>query len=639
MLRISSKKIYFLFFCLLIFIPSSVLSAPVRSSTGPSEERKAYFGAKQYYEEGSYERTVSALQEFLTNYPKSSLVPEAYFLMGHAYIRLQKYHEAMDPLRMVVEGFPAVPFAGEARLQLGKVYLQLGMVEEAIPILEQEAAQNRDAQTRQDLYAQISDLYLNHKEPLKAVEALLKQRQFIKDREARLPVEGKIHQVIEQNLEDHQLYRLFEQYPQSYPGDEALLRLSEITFGKGDLFRAEKYLDQFLGHFPKHLAVQRAKELLTAILARIKAYRFRIGVLLPLTGREAPYADSVLKGIQLAMEDVRGMFSEKSVGLVIRDFEEQPAKLKASAEELIKEYSSVAIVGPLLSKHVALVASIAEKNMTPLITPTATASKMVEDNAYVFRNTVTHEYVGKTLAEYAMLKSGLRRFVIFYPQDAYGLEMMKILSEEVNRLGGEIIASEAYSPDANDFGDPIKHMIQLDLARYGAMIPPDNPGAAQKPEYIPGFDGIFLLGDGMKTGLLASQLAFYDIKDRTLLVSHGGNSSEFLLAGNRFVEGAILVNGFFEGSTDPTVRSFVNRYQAKYQELPDLFAAQAYDCVQMILLALKSGATQPDQVRDYLAQVRGFHGASGLTTFHPKGQVEKRLFVIQVRNGKYVQVN
>ncbi|MCI0528317.1 MAG: penicillin-binding protein activator, partial [Nitrospira sp.] len=482
-------------------MPSPVLSAPARDSAGPPAERKAYFSAKQYYNEGDYGRTISAVQEFLTNYPKSSMAPEAYFLMGQAYIQQRKYNEAVDPLRMVVEGFQTVPFAGEARLLLGKVYLQLGMVEEAIPILEQEAAQNRDIQTRQDLYSQIADLYLNRQEPLKAVEILLKQRQLIKDREARVPVEGKIHQVIEKNLDDHQLHRLFEQYPQSYPGDKALLRLSETTFGRGDFFRAERYLNQFLGHFPKHPSNQRAMELLTAILDRIKSYRFRIGVLLPLTGREAPYADSVMKGIQLAIEDVQQMFPDKSVGLVIRDFEGQPAKLKASMEELIKEYSSVAVVGPLLSKDVAVVASVAEKNRTPLITPTATSSKIVESNAYVFRNTVTHSFVGKTLAEYAMLKSGLRRFVIFYPQDTYGLEMMKILSEEVNRLGGEIIASEAYPPDANDFGDTIKHVIQLDLARYGAMIPPDNPSTGQKPEYIPGFDGVFLLGDGMKTGL------------------------------------------------------------------------------------------------------------------------------------------
>lgn len=633
------KNVCFLLLCLWIFTPSPILSAPARDSAGPPAERKAYFNAKQYYDGGAYDQAVSAVQEFLTNFPKSSLIPEAYFLMGQAYVQLQNYPEAVDPLKTVVEEFPTAPFAGEARLQLGKVYLQLGMVDEAIPILEQEAVLNRDAQTRQDLYAQITDLYLNRQEPLKAIETLLKQRQWVKEREARLPIEGKIRQVVEQHMEDRQLYKLFEQYPQSYPGDEALLRLSETTFGKGDFFRAERYLNQFLSHFPKHPSHQKARELLIAILDRVKSYRFRVGVLLPLTGRQAPYADSVLKGIQLAMEDAQEMFPEKFVGLVIRDFEEQPARLKSSMEELIKEYSSMVIVGPLLSKDVAWVAPLAEKNKTPLITPTATATKIVQDNDYVFRNTVTHRFVGKTLAEYAMLKSGLKRFVIFYPKDTYGLEMMKILSEEVNRLGGEIIVSEAYPPDANDFGEQIKQVIQLDLARYGAMIPPDHPNAGQKPEYIPGFDGVFLLGDGLKMGLLASQLAFYDVKDRALLVSHGGSLSEFLLAGSRFVEGAILVDGFFEGSTDPAVRSFVSRYQAKYQESPDLFAAQAYDCVQMILLALKSGAAQPEQVRDYLAQVRGFHGASGLTTFLPKGQVEKRLFVIQVKNGKFVQVN
>ncbi len=73
-------------FCLWIFILSPVFSAPARDSAGPPVERKAYFSAKQYYDEGAYERAVSTVQEFLTNYPKSSLVPEAYLLMGQAYI-------------------------------------------------------------------------------------------------------------------------------------------------------------------------------------------------------------------------------------------------------------------------------------------------------------------------------------------------------------------------------------------------------------------------------------------------------------------------------------------------------------------------------------------------------------------------
>jgi ABC-type branched-subunit amino acid transport system substrate-binding protein len=624
--------------CLSMVISASVFPASARDQTSPQLDRKAYFNAKQFLDEGAYEPAVEAFQKFLADFPKSPLIPEAHFLIGQAYFQLKQYTEAVDSFKTVVEGFPTASFVNEARAQLGKAYVELGMVDEAIPILEQEAALNKDPQKRQELYAKIADLYLSNREGLKAVDALLKQLQLVKNREERLPVELKIRQMLEQ-LNDQQLYRLFAEYSQSYPGDEALLRLSETAYKKGDFFRAERYLNQFLGHFPKHPSTQRAKELLTGILNEVKSYRFRLGVLLPLTGPQASYAQSVLKGIQLAMEDTQGMFPEKYVGLVVRDFEGQSTKLKSAFEELVKEYNSIAVIGPLLSKDVTGVASLAGKYQTPLITPTATANKLAQDNDYVFRDTVTPEFMGKTLAEYAMLKSGLKRFVIFYPKDVFGQEMMKILSVEVNRLGGEVIVTEAYPPDAMDFQNEIKQVIQLDLTRYGVLVPPQDPTTGQKPEYIAGFDGVFLLGDPLKTGLIASQLAFHDVKDRALLVIPGSGSSDFIAAGNRFVEGAILVDGFFEGSTDPAVRNFVSRYQAKYQESPDLFAAQAYDCIQMILLALKGGATRPDQIRNYLEQVRSFHGASGITTFHPKGQVEKQLFVIQVKKGKYVQVN
>lgn len=620
---------------LLVLTPS----VPAREPAGSQADRKVYFSAKRYYDEGAYERALEAFQKFPLDFPKSPLVTEAYFFIGQSSIQLKRYSEAVDALKTVVDGYPTMPFAGEARLQLGRVYLELGMVEEAIPVLEQAAALNKDSQTRQELYARLSDLYIANREGLKAIEALLKQRQLVRDREGRVPVEGKIYQVMEEHLNDRQLVQLFEKYSQSYPGDEALLRLSETAFAKGDFFRAERYLNQFMTHFPRHPSGPRAREILTAILDQIKSYRFRIGVLLPLTGRQAPFAQSVLRGVQLALEEVQSVFPEKMVGLVVRDLGERPGKLKTALEELVKEYGSIAIVGPLLSRDVATVAPLVEKYETPLITPTATDTRIGQDNDYVFKNTVTPEFMGKTLAEYAMLKAGLKRFVIFYPNDVYGVEMMRVLSEQLNRLGGEVIVSEAYPPENSDFGNEIKHMIQLDLDRYGALIPPPDPAAGQKPEYVAGFDGVFLLGDPMKTGLLAAQLAFHDVKDRTLLVTYGSGSTEFLTAGNRFVEGAILVDGFFVGSTDPAVRSFVSRYQAKYQEPPDLFAAQAYDSAQLILLALRSGASRSDEVRDYLTQVKDFHGASGLTTFLPKGQVEKRLFVIQVKNGKFVQVN
>lgn len=621
-----------------LFVPVLIQETSARDSVS-AQEHKAYSNARKLYHDGSYEQAISALEEFLVQFPGSALVPEAYFFIGKAYVDMEKYSEAVEPFKQVVERFPDVPFAGEVRLQLSRVYLRLGMVQEAIVVLEQEAALSRDPQTRQDLYTQITDLYLSSGEGIKAVETLLKQRSLAKEREARVSVEQKIRQVLEERLDERQLNRLIESHPQAYPGDVALLRLGESAYSKGELFLAERYLNRFLDHFPKHESTQRVRELLIGILERHKANRFRLGVLLPLSGSQSPYAESVLKGIRLAMDSAEGMFPEKFIGLVVRDFEGQSAKLRSSLEELIEEYQSIAIVGPLLTRDVEAVAPLVEKYQIPLITPTATAGRTTQGSAYVFRNAVTPQVLGQTLTEHAVLKSALKRFVIFYPKDTYGFEMMKVLSEQVNRLGGEIIAAEAYPPDSSDFSQEIKSMIRTDLSRYGVLLPPSGAGGDPKPEYVPGFDAVFLLGDALKTGMLAAQLAFHDVKDRVLLVTSAGNYSKFLSVGNRFVEGAILVEGFFEESTDPMVRSFVSRYQAKYQESPDLFSAQAYDCVQMILLALKSGAVQPDQIRDYLAQVREFHGASGVTTFHPNGQLEKKLFVLQVRNGRMVQVN
>jgi branched-chain amino acid transport system substrate-binding protein len=625
--------------CLSLAILGPVPAVSTDDAPNSNEEKEIFQSAKQSYDQGDYILAETAVQDLLQEFPDSRLIPEAYFLLGQTYIQLQRYKEAIAPLKAAIQGNPEAPFAGEARLQLGRVFLQLGMLEEAIPILEREAVLSADPVTKRNLYAQIADLYLSSGDGVSAITALVKQYPLSLDEAEKIGIREKIGQVVEQHLNDEELRILSESYPQTFPGDVALLRLGEAAYTEGDLFRAEQYLNQFLVQFRNHSTVPRAKEILVEVRDRIMEHQYRIGVLLPLSGPQAPYADSVLKGMQLAMDVFKESLPDQFAELVIRDYKGQRNLLRKSLQQLINEYDSTVLVGPLLSKDVEMLSPVVEEYKIPLMTPTATANGISHHNPYIFRNTVTHEGIGRALAEYSILKAGLTRFVILYPNDSYGLELMRIFSEEVNRLGGEIIVAEAYAPDANDFGPEIRRVIELDLARYGAVSPPEKPEPGQKLQYIPGFDAVFLPGDPLTTGMLAAQLAFHDIKDRVLLIAHGANSPEFLSAGNRFVEGAILVDGFFEGSADPVVRDFVARYYAKFAEPPNLFAAQAYDGLQMILLALKNGASNRDEIRDYLAQIRGFHGASGMTTFHPTGQAEKSLFIIQVQNGQLVQVN
>ena len=638
MKSIVKASIFLLLFC--VIQPSLGWPVPEEQAVDSTVAEEVYEEGRRLFEGNYYNLSIETFEKFVGLYPGHPRMVEAYYILGLAHIQLERFSGAIEPLRKVAEQYSSAPLSREARRQLARVYLQLGMLQEAIPILEQQAAlsESEDVPLRRELYAQIAGLYLIDRQPLKSIDTLLKQNRLAEE-DDRLLIADKIRRVIGYHLDEPQLKSLSEQYAGSFPADEALFQMGRTAYEGEEFFRAERHLQQLLDQFPDHLYRQRATALLTAMRQRLKAYRFRIGVLLPMSGPQAPYADRVFKGIQLAMEQAQEMFPEEFVGLVVRDFEGKSASLKKSVEELAVEYGTVALIGPLLSRDLERVAPLARHYRVPLISPTATASRIAQDNPYIFRNAVTHRFRGKALADYAMLEFGLKRFVIFYQNDPYGAEMMRIFTEEVNRLGGEIIAAKAYPPEATDFGPEIREVIEADLSQYGKQMPPVDPKSKRSLEYIPGFDAVFLEGDALRTGLFAAQLAFHDIEDKVLLVTNGGDLSRFLSVGTRFTEGAVFVDGFFAGSTDPTVRDFVSRYQGKYQESPDLFAAQAYDCALMVLLALKSGATSPAQVRDSLAQIQEFHGASGITTFHPSGWTQKRLFVIQVRDGKFVQVN
>jgi branched-chain amino acid transport system substrate-binding protein len=57
----------------------------------------------------------------------------------------------------------------------------------------------------------------------------------------------------------------------------------------------------------------------------------------------------------------------------------------------------------------------------------------------------------------------------------------------------------------------------------------------------------------------------------------------------------------------PEMAQFVGDYRARFHTEPDAYAAAQYDGVEMVLDAVKSGATTPEAVRKWLAS-QSYHG-------------------------------
>jgi ABC-type branched-subunit amino acid transport system substrate-binding protein len=241
----------------------------------------------------------------------------------------------------------------------------------------------------------------------------------------------------------------------------------------------------------------------------------------------------------------------------------------------------------------------------------------------------------------------LTRFAILYPDESYGAALKDVFIEHVIRLQGQVVAVSSYPRDTTDFRQPIKQIGGIDDQTLSDLtagadtatieLPPEAElaaGQSAKP-----YEAIFLPGYYDSVGLIAPELAFYNITDVQLLGSDGWNADEITAIGERFVENALFVDGFFADSPAPAVSAFVQQFQQRYGERPALLAAQGYDTMQILAQLLRTGLTTRDALRDRLLHVQDFPGLSGITSFTPQGDTEKVPYLLTIHKGRITQVN
>jgi hypothetical protein len=135
---------------------------------------------------------------------------------------------------------------------------------------------------------------------------------------------------------------------------------------------------------------------------------------------------------------------------------------------------------------------------------------------------------------------------------------------------------------------------------------------------------------------IAPNLAFYELK-LPLLGSDVWHASELLREAEN-LEGARFTTAFFAGSTRPEVQRFVKAYQDRYAARPNELAAQAYDAATAMLGCLRHGVSTREDLRDALASLRGFPGVSGETSFDTNQDAVKKLPILEVKGGEFIQV-
>jgi len=177
---------------------------------------------------------------------------------------------------------------------------------------------------------------------------------------------------------------------------------------------------------------------------------------------------------------------------------------------------------------------------------------------------------------------------------------------------------------------PPAQALHLRNAAYSVLGPESEP----LPPIVD-FDVLFIPDAADKIALIAPGLAFHGIRDVGLLGSSDWLDDELLRVGRQHVSGAIISSPFYPSSDLPFVAEFVEGYRKTFAAEPDVYAAEAFDATNLILVQLSAGRDSRAGVRAGLLDTRAYPGATGVLTMHPDGNARRRPFLLRASGRRF----
>jgi branched-chain amino acid transport system substrate-binding protein len=341
-----------------------------------------------------------------------------------------------------------------------------------------------------------------------------------------------------------------------------------------------------------------------------------IGVAAPFTGDGAQFGDMIRKGATMMMEKVNaeGGINGANIKLVFEDDKGDPREAANVAQKLASDMKVVAVVGHFNSSCSKAAKPIYKQMKIVELSPGSTNKDVCIGSDWTFRDVYRDDFQGHAIADYINSVLGVKKVAIFYDNDDYGMGLMEFFSERAKELGMEIVRTEAYTRDTQEFTPQLTN------------IKKENP------------DIIFISGLYTQAAMICSQARRLGMTT-PFMGGDGLMSSDLIKIGGDAVEGILITCPFIPEMAGEAGADFVKAFRAKYGEDPDAWAALTYDAVGIILQAIKNVDTDREKIREYMSQMttkeKGYSGVTGVTVFDENGDCIKPLFVATVKDGKF----
>ncbi len=345
-----------------------------------------------------------------------------------------------------------------------------------------------------------------------------------------------------------------------------------------------------------------------------------VGVILPLSGTLGVAGQSIMEGMNLALEDINTQMPFR-LRFIVEDGKSIIDTALSAYTRLADEHNVPIIIGPATSSETEQAIPLINSRKIATLSPTAARSGLSAQSEFLFLSSLT---VDRTIPDGVHISKAYMGYqnvaTLVNDQDAFSINSHEILVDELESYDDiTIVHAASYSlTQGTEFGDITPQLIAIQ-------------NATPTPE------AIFL--SALPAGRIGALIAAHRLELRIPFIVNF-MSIEAIQAVNAVelgaAEGAITFQVWLPNTELEANKNFVDNFISEYGKEPGDFAARGYASVTILGKVMTQISTfDPVSIRDGLSELRDFNSIFGSFSFDANGDAVASPVIAQVRNNMF----
>jgi len=341
----------------------------------------------------------------------------------------------------------------------------------------------------------------------------------------------------------------------------------------------------------------------------------------PLSGSQANTGQTVAGGVRLMAEQLNrsgGLLGYRVTVIALDD--EADSDVAATVAGQIKEAVDrgdrvIGVIGHPNSGQTEAAMAVYKDLPIIVITPTASEVSLTRQGyRNFFRVNAANDLQAKDGVDYLFNKLGARKVAVLYNDDPYGIDLGKLVADDLKGLGAQV---------------PLSLQVKVEQNRFPTEV------ARIKDA---GVDAIYYAGYEVECPYLRADLRDAGLDKLTFMASDGCFLSATIDNSDGAAEG-MYVTGFAPSPKTAVDSAWVQAYQAVEYRNPDTYSINGYSAMEVLADGVKqAGTLNSTRIADAIRKL-DVTTPLGQVQFQDNGDLRSaQIYIFQVKDGQFVQV-